>query len=208
MNTTDNTVIDGYITIAQALKRLVDKAPARQSFYAAVKNGKIEKLTDGSGTILVRWESVLRYIKDGGFKRRGKRHKEKTAAEEGTTALSTPSIPSSIESNTADESNDTVAAAPAAQPTAVVRANPGSNSRNLRHPKNSRDAKTRPSAKGAPAPNRPAEHSAEQHRRRSILRKLKNMSRQLDFHESKEMRDWYDNRLLHLLRPEKEPVAV
>ncbi len=66
---------DDAITITEALKRLAEQkiTPARQSFDAAVKKGKIRKAPESpDGKIRVCWASVVEYIEHGGFRPRGK----------------------------------------------------------------------------------------------------------------------------------------
>lgn len=64
---------DDSVTVAEALKRLGTQniKPARQSFYTAVKAGKILDVTDKENNpeskLMVSWSSVQDYVSAGGF---------------------------------------------------------------------------------------------------------------------------------------------
>lgn len=198
MNETNTNVPDGFITIAQALKRLADKAPARNSIYLAAKRGKIEKYTGGSDKILVCWESVLRYIEGGGFKRRGMRERDKAITGKATTALPIAIVPSPTDLN-AGGSNGIPATVPAAQSAHEVQVKSEPNSTTPRHTKGGRN----PSVQPVTTLNRPAKPLAEERPRSRRMKATKNSLRGLNFDETKEIRDWLDNRLFHVLRPDK-----
>ena len=217
MKTNTSAVPDGYTTIPQAMKRLGDQAPARQSFYNAVSGGKIEKFTTENGGILVLWASVLQYIEGGGFKRRGQRGAANlNSGGTATTPLAenhpapTPADPSAVQTAAP-------AAAPAAAPVATPVASAIKKNQIVKlpiHPRGTRNRKkghmagpSRP-AKTPQARHPDSQLSVEERRRRLRLRGLKNDIRGLNFDESKNLRDWIDNRLLHVLRPDKEPSDV
>lgn len=211
MHTMHDTTGGDAVTITEALKRLGNQAPARPTFTQAVNREKILKLTDKTtpdGRTMVSWASVLEYVASGGFKARPK-------------SVVTTDIEIETRPATETVSPDTpgarvleVAVAPKSArsepPNIIIHGTNGGN-RAVQPP----PAKDHPSLKsgGRRKPTQPREHSSPRVKaasegganskvhRNPPLRAIKNNLRHLNFEESKNIRDWMDNRLLTVLRP-------
>lgn len=220
MEPTSNITSAEIVTISEALKRLGNQAPARQSFHAAVTNGKIQKAPDtpdaSDGKIRVFWTSVLTYIASGGFKPRVKSTsttESKIETIPSATGQLVPAIP--IDSVTAEAgmSNPPPLESPLTlSSTNGEKRSPGQTTSKPPHLKtpNHSDAMRKPAAQSARAmlkgQEKPAGSEKPKVRNSPPLRVIKNGLRHLDFEQTKAIRDWADNRLLTVLRPAL-PVA-
>ncbi len=212
--TTITTRSDDCVTIVEALKRLGNQAPTRPSFDAAVKKGKIREVTDKAnnpdGKKMVVWPSVLAYMERGGFKQCGKSgatSRCEPVAAHGSTAPESPA------SSTGDVCHETDSPQPATPESPPTRPGPDKNGNSIGQP----PIKPRPAQipvnsagkrKHATSQNcttlkaeaKTTEDTNTKGRRNPPLRVIKNSLRHLDFEESKNVRDWLDNRLLTVLR--------
>jgi len=211
---------DDAVTIPEALKRLGKKAPARQSFYAAVNKGKIREVTDKENPKaprMVSWKTVLEFIAGGGFKPR----KTSGAADEAAPKATPPMA----ERTTMDSPQEpiTVSSALAKSPTTAKPKKP----QGLYHSGNTsaknQDAPCHEQARGNslrksnsapprecanPKVNMKSVASDKPKGRRHLpLRIIKNNLRHLDYEQTKAIRDWADNRLLTVLRPDSSVVT-
>jgi hypothetical protein len=215
MSNTTHVIGEDIVTISEALKRLENKAPARQSFHAAVTNGKIQKAPDtpncSDGKIRVFWTSVQAYIASGGFKSREKSNsvtESKTESASPATGQVVPEIPTDRFTAEADLQNPQPIASPLTHSsTNVEKRSPGQTSGKPPHLKtpNHFDGKRksapqheRAMPKGQVNPVSPEKSKA---RNAPSLRVLKNSLRHLDFEQTKAIRDWADNRLFNVLHP-------
>lgn len=215
METTPNITGADIVTISDALKRLGNQAPARQSFHAAVMNGKIQKAPDTSdasdGKIRVFWTSVQAYIASGGFKPRVKSTStteskiETTPPATGQVVLEIPidrvtaeagmPNPPPLKSPLTHSSTNGENHSPEQTPAKPIRS----------QKPNHFDGKPKHAAQSTRLiPNdqvKPAENEKPKVRNSPPLRVIKNGLRHLDFEQTKAIRDWADNRLLTVLRP-------
>ena len=213
METTNNTNDDA-LTIREALARLGDRAPTRQSLYTAVNKGRIrefgDKETNPDGKRLISWASVQEYVTAGGFNSRRKlgdtsADENEAQTEEATQVITMapaedvtaiedigPSIP---------ESEDVIPTAVTQDETSVQ----PSQKEDLETKSQNPDQPPKPSpVKEVSTPsskdNPPCRTEAKANRRQPTLRALKNKLRHLDFDGTKNLRDWMDHRLLNMPR--------
>lgn len=219
-NTPNNTGEDA-VTITEALKRLGNQAPARQSVYEAVNKGKIREVSNKEdnpdGKRIVSWASVREYIDGGGFKPRQKSRSTDEGQSETTPLLDKQGVQVSPPesrgevSSPAEPSGTVVPTEPRAlkaggKPGMPAQVTPpcikatGKSSRK-NNPAKSRERSNQKSPKKSVAPDKPKD------RRPPPLRTIKNNLRHLDYEQTKAIRDWADNRLLTVLRPASSVVG-
>jgi hypothetical protein len=224
------TIGDDAVTISEALKRLGNQAPSKPAFYNAVNSGKITKAPmSADGKIRVYMASVRQYIKEGGFKKRGKAgrkaaasdakvHAEAEAETSAKAELSDESLPiPSAENNNSytGKRKPPESEPPAVSPVPVKQyKNHGqdSQSRSETKPKPSTWKQRKPVPEKKHATHKTKVKSngvpdAKGSRRNPPLRVVKNTLRHLDFEQTKAIRDWADNRLLTVLRPAAPVLA-
>ncbi len=215
MENTNHTGEDA-VTISAALKRLENQAPARQSFYAAVNKGKIREISNKEnnpdGKRLVSWASVLDYIAGGGFK---SRQKSEPSDDNPTETTLSAVVQGALDSRTdcVTEVSDAVELSMKVTSLDAEAVNGRGDTRTQTQPAPRREqaqgdgrskrnsATTRERAN--PKPDKKATSGENLKGRRSLpLRTIKNNLRHLDYEQTKALRDWADNRLLTVLRPE------
>ena len=211
---TNNNTTDDSVTITDALKRIGNQAPTRQSFYAAVNKGKIREVTDKInnpyGKRMISWTSVLEYMAQGGFKPRGTANRNVTETGDPTVKPTPEVTPAPLE-NTTSGNGDTNSPEPESVPIAAVAAeypNTPTEDSNLPHTQakqkhSNTERKPIPKNECPPLVKEAKANGShnEKGRRSPPLRMLKNSLRHLDFESAKNLRDWMDNRLLTVLRP-------
>jgi len=98
----DSSVPNNIVTVPEAIKRLGDHAPSRQTLYAAVKNGKIEEAPDTPNAndkkIRILWPSVEAYMASRKRKTRGNADRKAT-----TNAEAQPASPPLVPANGPDQ---------------------------------------------------------------------------------------------------------
>lgn len=215
MEPTSNITSAEIVTISEALKRLGNQAPARQSFHAAVMKGKIQKAPDtpdgSDGKIRVLWTSVQAYIASGGFKSREKSNSITESKTETVSPVTGQVVPVSPTDRVTTETG--IPNPPPTESPLILSSTNGENRNSALIVAKPHHCKTpnRFDGKRKPAPQRertlpkgqakPPGNEKPKARKPLSLRVIKNGLRHLDFEQTKAIRDWADNRLLTVLRP-------
>lgn len=219
MQTTLKNSSDDAVTITEAIKRLDSqgRTPARQSFYSAINNKKIREIgckeSHSEGKRMVSWASVCEYVAAGGFAPRNVLNVAPEDREKKETLVLEKIEPPILSADTSADSEApalSLPESPLPHPIATdehrsseeISADP-SESKALDDCETKSEPVTQPDCKKPIAADKPKGH------RTPPLRKIKNSLRQLDFDQTKAIRDWADNRLLSILRPPSvEPASV
>jgi hypothetical protein len=211
---TNTTTSDEAVTIREALKRLGANAPARQSFYSAVKKGRIQKTPDtpdtGDSKTLIYWGSVEAYIGAGGFKSREK-SSSTTESKIKTVSPGTGKVVPVSPTDRVTTETGVPNPPPPESPLSLSSKNgenrsPGqTRTKSIRSQKpNHSDGRQKLAAQGTHATPKaqvkPTGNEKPKVRNSPPLRVIKNGLRHLDFEQTKAIRDWADNRLLTVLR--------
>ena len=215
---------DDSVTVAEALKRLGKQniKPARQSFYTAVKTGKILDVTDKENNpeskLKVSWASVQDYVSAGGFTPR--RRPAEAPDDSGSKPSGTdkqeppeqpvqPMLPEQPEQSEQSEQYEQVSTDPVA-PASRSNDSPPSTKQGVPSDATISEPASRPDrVKPKQGPNqdhdRPPKKTGKKGKGKKSgshsIRGVKNSLRQLGFDDAKNIRDWLDNRLLTVLRP-------
>lgn len=211
MQTTLKNSSDDAVTITEAIKRLDSqgRTPARQSFYSTINNKKIREIgckeSHSEGKRMVSWASVCEYVAAGGFAPRNVLNVAPEDREEKETLVLEKIEPPILSADTSMDSKAPALSLPESPLPLQTATDETRSSEEISADPSESKAPVNCEAKSEPVPEpefkEPVASDKSKGHRTPPLRKIKNSLRQLDFAQTKAIRDWADNRLLSVLRP-------